>query len=149
MKINEIKIVNTIFNHPYLINEECCQATKQKELYLGCAGRADIVFTLTNCTYVIEIKRLTLSTKDVNQLIAYIDHLRTNNNIKEIRGVIVGKKPYNDKKLYTLTNYVKEKAAYSINLLYIDIDIPMLNKQCSNLNWKRISHVEAYRCSYC
>ncbi|KJU83651.1 protein belonging to Uncharacterized protein family UPF0286 [Candidatus Magnetobacterium bavaricum] len=140
----EKHIVSLLYHNPYLIIEENDLIIEKKtEVFLESVGRADIIFTLEGAIYIVEVKKGTLKTRVVDQVIRYIDVFKADGH-KDVRGIIVGKQPPDSSKL---TAYLEAKNTYRIKPLFLEHDIPIQCKRCSKCN--RINFANAHKCRWC
>ncbi|MBF0606489.1 MAG: hypothetical protein HQL61_02915 [Magnetococcales bacterium] len=145
MDDSEEYIVNLILDNLYLIDEECYSASGiKKEVFIKSGGRADIVLTLKNIVYIIEVKRGVLTTNVADQLIRYINTFNVGIS-KEIIGILVGKKPPDCNELIA---YLKA-SGHCIKPLYIDHHIPLEYNICNYIGCRRINRTNALKCRWC
>ena len=97
-----------------------CRVTSQE---IRGGNRLDLLVHAKRGAFIVEIKKSTLSSKDVDQLLGYCRSWSTHNKIKIRRDAyLVGLKPLNEEML----RGVSVNSVFRIHLRYLGVDVPML-----------------------
>ncbi|MBF0343713.1 MAG: hypothetical protein HQL06_05710 [Nitrospirae bacterium] len=111
-----------LIQHPYLLNINFPVSSFVVDIPSFSDGTTPDAMVCCNDTYyVVELKTGDLRNKDVTQLAGYIDNLIDELRQDNVKGILVGLQPMDDKRL---KGYIERKG-YDIELKYVGIDLPI------------------------
>jgi len=138
---SEYNIHSIIRNYPYLLGDEFDNLDLRHERIYQDRTRADFVFTDSNLSVVVEVKKGPIDPRMLDQALHYLEKEKQENPSKCVKCLLVG----------TRTNKAIERkineSNYRFEVKLLGSDVPTRIKICDRC--RKANALSSQRCEYC